>query len=488
MTAADSATPVVDVVVVGGGIAGLVVARDLAAAGRSVTVLEAEDRLGGCVARHEVAGLVLDAGAESFATRSPAVGALLTDLGLGHDVVTPTADGAWLQLPGATLPLPRTGVLGIPGDLWSADVRRAIGVRGSLRASLDRVLPGRVGLGATGIGSRRTGPPGSLGRLVQVRLGRRVLDRLVAPVVSGVHSAHPDHVDLDAVLPGVRSALRPHGPVPGPSLSRVVGRMRAAAPAGSAVAGVRGGMYRLITALADDLTGRGVEVRTGVRAEALDRADDGTWTVGCAGLPPVQGRTVVVAVPSRPGIDLLQGVVPPVRTLADAIPTGVLLVTLVVESAALDTAPRGSGVLVADGTPGVHAKALTHATAKWSWLAEAAGPGRHVLRLSYGRAGAPPPSGPQGEIVQTAVADARTLLGVPLTTAQVLGSAVTAWDGGLPHARPGHRKRVALVRRELAGTPGIWACGAWLAGTGLAAVVRDAHLTAESALSEHAPT
>ena len=31
---------------------------------------------------------------------------------------------------------------------------------------------------------------------------------------------------------------------------------------------------------------------------------------------------------------------------------------------------------------GVHARALTHATAKWEWLRERAG-GRHVLRLSY---------------------------------------------------------------------------------------------------------
>lgn len=39
--------PDVDVVVVGGGLAGLIAARDVAAAGRRVTVLEARDRLGG---------------------------------------------------------------------------------------------------------------------------------------------------------------------------------------------------------------------------------------------------------------------------------------------------------------------------------------------------------------------------------------------------------------------------------------------------------
>ena len=46
-----------DFSVVGGGVAGLVVARRLAASGASVTVSEASDRLGGTVARIEVAGL-----------------------------------------------------------------------------------------------------------------------------------------------------------------------------------------------------------------------------------------------------------------------------------------------------------------------------------------------------------------------------------------------------------------------------------------------
>ncbi|WP_375372411.1 protoporphyrinogen/coproporphyrinogen oxidase, partial [Actinotalea sp. JY-7885] len=237
-----------DVVVVGGGVAGLVVARECVRAGRRVLLLEAGDRLGGCVAGVEVAGLTLDAGAESFATRSSAVPDLLADLGLADDVVVPAARSAWLQLPRRALPLPRTGVMGIPGDPWAADVRRAIGLVGALRASLDRVLPARVGGGDAG--------GASVGHLVRTRMGSRVLERLVAPVVGGVHSAHPDDVDLDAVLPGIRDRLARHG-----SLAAAVAAVRAAAPAGSAVAGLDGGMHRLVTALERDLRARGGEVR-----------------------------------------------------------------------------------------------------------------------------------------------------------------------------------------------------------------------------------
>ncbi|NUP58785.1 MAG: FAD-dependent oxidoreductase, partial [Pseudarthrobacter sp.] len=65
-------------IVVGGGVSGLLSARELAAAGHQVTVLEAGTEWGGCVGRHEVAGLTLDSGAESFATRSDAVSSLAT--------------------------------------------------------------------------------------------------------------------------------------------------------------------------------------------------------------------------------------------------------------------------------------------------------------------------------------------------------------------------------------------------------------------------
>ena len=66
-----------DVVVIGGGVAGLVAALECAKVGLRVTVLERRDAIGGCVGRIELDGLTLDSGAESFATRGGAVAELL---------------------------------------------------------------------------------------------------------------------------------------------------------------------------------------------------------------------------------------------------------------------------------------------------------------------------------------------------------------------------------------------------------------------------
>ncbi len=466
------------VAIVGGGIAGLTVARDLAAAGRDVVVLEASDRVGGTVASHVVAGLTLDSGAESFATRTDAVARLIADLGLADDIVTPTAAGAWLQLPGRAVPLPATGMFGIPGRAWAPDVRRVVGVTGAARAALDSVLPGALG----------TGDGASLGHLVRTRMGRRVHDRLVAPVVRGVHSADPGDLDPD-VVPGLREDVRRRG-----SLAAAAAAARAAAPAGSAVAGITGGMHRLVTALRDDVERRGGEVRTGAPVVRLGRVGD-LWAVDVEGsreAGPRPGGTVlaeqlVIAVPGPAFGRLAAPDLPEVLSGPAPRPgPRVVLVTLVLDAPALDAAPRGTGVLVAAGS-GVAARALTHATAKWAWLAAAAGPGRHVVRLSYGPAsavgGVPVHAADLDDVTELARADAAQLLGTPLPASAVVGAARTLWPGGMPPAGPAQRQWSAVVADAATTVPGLAVTGAWVAGTGLAAVVAHSRATATRLLA-----
>ena len=461
-----------DAVVVGGGVAGLVAARELALAGLRPLVLEAWSSVGGVVGRHEVDGLALDAGAESFATRGGVVAALADELGLADRVVTPERHGAWVRLPSGAGPLPRTGLLGIPADPWAADVRRTIGLAGSLRAALDRLLPARVG----------TADGTTLGALVRARSGRRVLDRLVRPVVAGVHAAEPDDVAADAVAPGLLAAVRREG-----SLARGVTALRALAPAGSAVAGFRGGLHVLVDALAADLAARGGAVRTGAAVRTVTRAGDGfAVTLDGPGGPDGAAETLttprlVVATPRA--VDLLAGVAPGLTGLTTDPGADIVLVTLVLDAPALDAAPRGTGVLVARGVAGVRAKALTHATAKWAWLAEAAGPGRHVVRLSYGRAGEDTGAADAlprdlDALTDLALRDAAAVLGVPLRREQVRAAARVRWRQGLPVPSAAHRETVRRVRAAVADVPGLAVVGAWVSGNGLASVVPDARATA----------
>ncbi len=458
------------VVVVGGGIGGLAAALDLARAGLAPLVLDAAPVPGGVLSTHTVGGLTLDAGAESFAVGRPATAALLDELGLTDRVVRPSPVGAWVRHAGGTAALPALAYLGIPGHPWAADVRRIIGLRGAARTLVDRVRP----VGDPGPG------PDSLGSLVRARMGRRVLERLVEPVAGGVYAADPDTLDVDTVAPGLPGALRRTG-----SLAAAARELRGGGGRpGSAVASLTGGMHTLVPALTAAVTAAGGTVRSGVRVTGLTRSGDWRLATDAGGI--IADR-LVLALPGPAAGRLLAGSTGPVgpaalatlvtEVFAEPI-SPVALVTLVVDDAGLDAAPRGTGVLVSVRARGPRAKALTHATAKWPWLAEAAGPGRHVLRLSFGR-GPADRLPADADLPAIALADASDLLGVPLTARSLIDTAVVRWDAALPVPRPGHAAAV-IALRAAAGPAGLVIVGAAVAGTGLGAVIADARAQARA--------
>jgi len=455
------------VVVIGAGIAGLVVGWELARRGHRPLLLEAGDTVGGVLSAHRVGSLVLDAGAESFAITRPSVAELIDELGLTPAVVSPNPVGAWVRHRAGSAPLPKGGLLGIPARPWAADVRRVLGPIGTVRACLDLALPRTSAQRAQG----------SLGKLVRGRMGARVLDRLVEPVAGGVYAADPEELEIRTVAPGLTEALAASR-----SLSAAVRQLRGESPRpGSAVASLAGGMHTLATALNSAIIEAGGIVRTAAAVTRIEAADSppGEWVVTVADGPPILAARLVMATPAPAGATLLAGAVGDLSELGvlQFPATDVLLCTLVVDDARLDLAPRGTGVLVSGTATGVRAKALTHATAKWAWLADAAGPGRHVLRLSYGRGdGSDLPA--EIELPGVALTDAGTLLGLDLPRSAVVDAAVVRWSSALPVPAPGHAARVSALRAML-DPRGIEVVGSAVAGTGLAAVVADARKAAE---------
>ncbi|MFK4853487.1 protoporphyrinogen oxidase [Microbacterium sp. ZW T6_19] len=460
------------VVVIGGGVGGLIAARECAKVGMRVTVLEAADAVGGAIRRATLGDITVDAGAESFATRGGHVRALVEELGLGDRVVAPAAGGAWLAgIPGTgASPLPVGGILGIPANPFQDDVRRIIGWSGVWRAYLDRVRPPLT------IGHNH-----SLGKLVTSRMGAKVRDRLVAPVTTGVYSASPEDVDVDIAAPGLNAALTSTGSLSGAVQAlREEGAARAAKAPGSAVEGLDGGMSVLVDALVADLEALGGEVRTSAPVTRVTR-EGAVWTITAevdvdadeSEPLSIAADAVIVATSESVARELLVDAAPRLARTSAADAPEIEIVTLLLEAPALDAAPRGTGVLT---VPGSHvAKALTHSSAKWSWVRRAAG-SRHVVRVSFGAQGEPAATAAldDDDAARLALHEASALLGVPLAAGDLVASHRARFTQSQPASIIGAGERRAAARAAVQAVPGLAVVGAWLAGTGLAQVIPDA--------------
>jgi oxygen-dependent protoporphyrinogen oxidase len=187
----------------------------------------------------------------------------------------------------------------------------------------------------------------------------------------------------------------------------------------------------------------------------------------------IAADAVIVATAEPVARALLADAVPALAAAEAASSPEIEIVTLVLDAPVLDAAPRGTGVLT---VPGSHnAKALTHSTAKWAWVREAAG-ARHVVRVSFGAQGerAATADLPDDAAIDLARREAGALLGVPIESVHVRAGHRGRFAQSQPASIIGSGDRRAAARATVQGVPGLAVVGAWLAGTGLAQVIPDA--------------
>jgi len=446
---------IADLVVVGAGIGGLVIAHDAARAGLDVVVLEEGGRTGGMLRRADLGGVSIDIGAESFATRTTGVADLIADAGLDLRIVSPTGGGAHLAAVGddgvLRAPLPRRTVLGIPADPLAADVVRILGEAGARRAAAEAEMPRPAAM--------RSEPDAepTLAALVAERFGPVLLERLVDPLCRSVYSVPAAEVRLSRLHPALWRAFGELG-----SLTAAAASLAAPERAGGAVAGIEGGMWRLAAELHRAAVTLGADVRTGARVREIS-AEPGGVVVIADGVT-LRARRVVVATGTAAAARILLGAPaapPPVVRVAAAL----------VRSTALDDGPVGSGVIAAAEVP-AQAKALTHVTSKWEWAARAVPPGHHVVRFSArdasSRLGSP------ADVAR----EVALLAGVPLAPADVVAVVEETWLDAVASPPVDPARRAALE------ADGVLLAGAAVAGTGLASVVPHARDLARRIVAE----
>ncbi len=274
------------VAIVGGGIAGLAAAWELRDQDRVEVTIYEPDRIGGKILTEPFEGRPVECGPDAFITRVPDAVALCAELGL-DDLVGPEAGRTLLWWDGRLRELPEGLVLGVPKKLGPLVSSGLLSPAGMARAAADLVLPRR--------------PPGediSVRDLIAGRFGSQVADRLVDPLVGGIHAGRTDELSAAATVPQLVAASKS-------SRSLLLGLRRMPGPASSTeplFLTPRGGLAQLVERLATAIPP--------VRPQAVDSvtADGGQWRVE-PGDDPFDA--VILAVPARDAARLLGGEAPP---------------------------------------------------------------------------------------------------------------------------------------------------------------------------------
>jgi oxygen-dependent protoporphyrinogen oxidase len=444
------------VAVVGGGIAGLAAAWQLATTkqGAQVTVFE-PDRLGGKILTAGFAGRAVDTGPDAFIARVPDAVELCRELGLESELVAPAATRALLWTRGRLRPLPEGLVVGVPaklGGLLTAGILSPLGVA---RAALD------VGLPAT-----RWPEDMAVADVVRARFGRQVAERLVDPLLGGIHAGSTEDLSVEATAPQLARAART-------SRSLLLGLRRAGSPAagGPMFLAPARGMGRLVDAMVAALAERGVAFAREMVAD-ITGEKGGRLRVEPAGV----FDAVIVATPAAAAAKLLAAACPAAAgQLAGIRSASVVLVTFAYNAVVPDGAsgflvPRHEGRLMT---------ACSFGSSKWpQW----ANPGQVVLRVSAGRAGDDRPFQLDDEtVVERLQAELAQALGWP---AGPTAWRVSRWPEAFPQYEVGHLALVARVEAELRRSlPAVALAGAGYRGSGIPACIASGRRAAVAVMS-----
>lgn len=435
-----------DSLVLGGGVAGLTAALQLAKRGAHVCLLEASDRLGGVVKTLRHDGFEVDVGPDVFLTRKPGA----VELAAALEVETrPARGGALIQRDRQLVPLP-AGLTGlVPGRLGPLITTRALGLGAKLRAAAEPLVPAR---------SEDTDE--SLEAFAVRRFGRGAWVGLIEPLLGGLYGADDGPISLRSTLPHLHQLERQGGFL---KLSRTAARE------GSPFARPVGGMGTLVEALATAVRTQGGHIQTEARVARVERADDGFMGTLADGTTR-SSETLIVALPAPWASRVLATLDADLAAPLDEIPMG--SATAVVLGVASDglAIPDGSGWLV-PAREGGAVQAVTMFSAKHPGTA----PDGHALFRVFLRPTFAHTASDE-QAVDAALQHLRQLVG---PVAPPVWTAVQRWRKVQPRYTLGHPDRLDALDAAVATHPGLALIGASLRGVGLPDVIRHAQSAAD---------
>jgi protoporphyrinogen/coproporphyrinogen III oxidase len=442
-------------IVIGGGISGLTCAYHLQQAGIPVRVLDAGVRPGGVISTQEKDGFRFELGPQSFLSTDPLL-KLIDALGLRNELLDADSRAPrYILFQGQLVPAPLA-----PPSLLTTPL---LGVRTKWRLSTEML--------------RRTHPPStdeSIAAFVRRKFGDELLDRIVAPFVSGIYAGDPEKLSLRASFPKLHEFEMKYGSV-------LRGAMKSRPAKGTPRPGLcsfRGGMETLPRALAarlgDAVLSESIVVgarhgkANGSSSFEVDLTRNGHWETLLA-------SAIIMAAPVHAASEILKGV-----SDKFAAPFGrIEYAPLAVVAAGyrrdqVRNAGNGFGFLVP------RSEGLRVLGTVWnsSLFPERAPENMACFTSFAGGATDPALCGmSEDEIAEIICGEVKRVLGV---TGPPMTRLVHRYTRALPQYNLGHSETVSALGAAASSVPGLFLTGNYLSGPSIGSCVEQANQTADA--------
>jgi oxygen-dependent protoporphyrinogen oxidase len=445
-----------DVAIVGAGIAGLAAAYELHKRQLRAAVFEAGPRAGGVITTERFDDWVIDGGPDSMLVQKPAAVALCRELGIADQLVsTLTPRSAFILRDDRLHRIAEGSFLGFPLDV------------GSLARSSVFTLGGRLRMAGELFVPRRSGEQDeSVGTFVRRRFGQEAVDYLAEPLLAGIHAGDVDRLSTQALFPRLLEAERQSG-----SVIRAFRAMRAKPSPQGAFVSLPGGTGQLVETLIRALAPG--TVRLSSRVADIHRHTQ--YVVETSG-GQAQARAVILAVPAYTAGSLLRGFDTSIAALAESTPyASTATVALGYRRDQIAHPMQGSGFVV----PRVERSPLlaaTWVTSKWPHRA----PDGHVLLRGFLGGGRDPRrlDADDEDLVSLVVEELSQLMGI---AGEPLFTRLFRWTKQSPQYEVGHLQRIATIDQQLASVPGMFVTGSGFRAIGIPDCIADGRETAARA-------
>lgn len=446
-----------DSVIIGAGISGLVTAYRLKTMGRDPLIIESRAHVGGVIQSLEAEGFLIERGPNSLRGSHEFLD-LVEELNLTGELITanPRAP-AYVYAGGELHAVPMSPPALVKTKLISSSAKLRL-----LREPF--------------VKSRREGGEESVASFVRRRLGDEILERLVAPFLSGVYAGDPEELSVQACFPKLAEFEAEAGGI-------LRGALRAAKQSRKGTGKPKRSLrpYRLcsfrqgLNALPEALSrSLGDRLLTGARIININSTGGFEIKVEHRGeVKTINSPALVVSTPAYVTAHLLGAVSPEISALIAEIPyVSIASVPLAYRAGQIARkldgfgflAPRGEGLRTL-GSIWNSSLFAGRAPEGWVCLTNFIGGATDLEAIKLS----------DEELVRIVHDDLSKVLGV---SGEPRRLPITRYERAIPQYTIGHAARAGRIEAVLRGVTGLWIAGNYLRGVSLGDCIKQAERVA----------